>query len=562
LTSNGWSAGEGRNAVKEDTLTDPRTTDSEFIVPEVQSVALIGPGEELRQAMAGALAESGRAEVIEYDRYPSEPSDLESLLRQNFDVIFIDIDDEPEFSLELVRFISSCNAATVMAYSRVADQDNVLRCMTAGARDCLTVPVKGGAVAEEDSPKPPAPAPGPEGIAAPVTIPAKSSGPGAPRAVEDFSRPLAPTPRPEVTPPPLEYGLRPSPAMGNQDDQAFLQRSSSTAGLAVREPISISRAEQLVRPTEQAPPSPAQQRVPLPGDLTKGTKIPAQGEPHIGELLELLRPQIAAMNAEDNPTTKGKWVKVAAISAGSILILSILAIWLFRPGTTSRTKASVEPGPTAAQVNLADNKTPKPSPSTPSIPDAPPAAVQAQPTPVSPSTAAESEDLSPTVQPAVQSQMMNDQLAAPTRISRDIRKPVVENEPPPPSGGLGTTGTGNLGGGSTIASVFTGSRPVVHAAPAGTITISAVTAFGLLIQKTAPVYPAIAREARVSGTVQILTTISKAGIVKEMSVVSGPLMLRQAAVDAVRTWRYKPYKLNNEPMEVQTTISVVFTLGN
>ena len=546
--------------MKEDTLTDLRTKDSESIVPEVQSIALIGPGEELRQAMARALAESCLGRVVEYDCYPSEPSDLEVLLQQNFDVVFIDIDDEPEFSLELVRLISSCSAATVTAYSRVTDQDKMLRCMTAGARDYLTVPLKGGAVVEEDFPKPPASAPGPEEIAAPVTIPAKCSGLEAPRALED-SRPPAPAPRPEVTPAPLAYGLRPSPARGNQDAQATLQRSSSTDGLAVRVPISISRAEQVLRPTEQVPPSPQPQRVPVPDNLNKGTKAPASGEPHIGELLELLRPQIAAMDAADNPATKGKWVKVAAISAGSILILSILAIWLFRPGTSSRTKASVEAGLTAPQVVLADNKTPKPSPSTPSIPDVPPTAVQTQPTPVSPSTEAESEDISPTVQPAVQSQMMNEQLAAPTRIPRDIHKPVVENEPPPLAG-FGTTGTEALDSGSTIASVFKGSRPVVHAAPANAITISAVTAFGLLIQKTPPIYPAIAKAAHVSGTVQIQATISKAGSVKEMSVVSGPVMLRNAAVDAVRTWRYRPYMFNNEPTEVQTTISVVFTLSN
>jgi periplasmic protein TonB len=546
--------------VKEDTLTDPRTEDSEFIVPEVQSVALIGPGEELRQAMASALAESGRARVVEYDCYPSEPSDLASLLLQNFDVIFIDIDDEPEFSLELVRLISSSSAATVMAYSRVNDQDNVLRCMTAGARDYLTVPLKGGAVVEEGFPTPPAPVPGPEGIAAAVTLPAKSSGPGAPRASGDFSRPLAPTSRPEVAPAPLAYGLRPLPARVNQDDTAFLPQSSSTAGLAVRAPISISRVEQVVRPTEQAPPSPQPQKAPVPDDLNKGTKTQAPGEPHLGELLELLRPQIAAMNAEDDPTTKRKWVKVAAISAGSILILSIVAIWLLRPVTPSRTKASVEPGVTATQVKLADNQTPKPSPSTPLVSDVPPTAVQTQPTPVSP-TEAESEDISPTVQPAVQSQMMNEQLAAPTRISRDIHKPVVENEPPPLAG-IGTTGTEALGSGSAIASAFTGSRPVVHAAPANTITISSVTAHGLLIQKTPPVYPAIAKEAHVSGTVQIQATISTAGSVKDIRVVSGPPMLRHAAVDAVQTWRYQPYMLNNQPTEVQTTISVIFSLGN
>ena len=64
-----------------------------------------------------------------------------------------------------------------------------------------------------------------------------------------------------------------------------------------------------------------------------------------------------------------------------------------------------------------------------------------------------------------------------------------------------------------------------------------------------------------SGTVELHAIISKDGTIKDLHVVSGPAMLRQAAVDAVRTWRYKPYKLNNEPTEVETTINVVFTLG-
>ncbi len=83
----------------------------------------------------------------------------------------------------------------------------------------------------------------------------------------------------------------------------------------------------------------------------------------------------------------------------------------------------------------------------------------------------------------------------------------------------------------------------------------------MLIHKTMPVYPPLAKEARVSGTVVLRVTVSKTGTVKDLQVVNGPIMLRQAAVDAVRTWRYKPYMINNAPMEVQTTIMVLFTLG-
>jgi protein TonB len=83
---------------------------------------------------------------------------------------------------------------------------------------------------------------------------------------------------------------------------------------------------------------------------------------------------------------------------------------------------------------------------------------------------------------------------------------------------------------------------------------------GLLIRKVNPVFPSIAKTARVSGKVVLAATISKSGFVTNLQVVSGPPMLRQAAMDAVKNWVYKPYLLNNQPTEVQTTVSVDFSL--
>ena len=62
------------------------------------------------------------------------------------------------------------------------------------------------------------------------------------------------------------------------------------------------------------------------------------------------------------------------------------------------------------------------------------------------------------------------------------------------------------------------------------------------------------------GTVVLQATISKAGTSQNLKVVSGPPMLQQAAIDAVKTWRYRPYLLNNEPVEVETTVSVIFRI--
>jgi protein TonB len=109
--------------------------------------------------------------------------------------------------------------------------------------------------------------------------------------------------------------------------------------------------------------------------------------------------------------------------------------------------------------------------------------------------------------------------------------------------------------------MFGSAKPKVQAAAPKKVNISAGVAVGMLLVKTQPVYPPIAKAARVSGTVVLQATISKTGTIEGLHVISGPAMLQQAAQDAVRQWRYRPYLLNNEPVEVETTVNVIFTLG-
>jgi len=66
---------------------------------------------------------------------------------------------------------------------------------------------------------------------------------------------------------------------------------------------------------------------------------------------------------------------------------------------------------------------------------------------------------------------------------------------------------------------------------------------------------------RVEGTVVLAATISKSGTIENLHATSGPALLQQAALDAVKTWRYRPYLLDGQPVEVETTVNVIFTLG-
>ena len=125
--------------------------------------------------------------------------------------------------------------------------------------------------------------------------------------------------------------------------------------------------------------------------------------------------------------------------------------------------------------------------------------------------------------------------------------------------GMDGTAGGVMGG--ILGGVGAGPAPVVKGGPPKKIVVSAAVIAGNKIGGTAPVYPAVAKAAHIQGTVVLQATISKQGNIENLSVVSGPALLQQAALDAVRTWQYRPYILNGEPVEVFTQVNVIFTLG-
>jgi protein TonB len=139
----------------------------------------------------------------------------------------------------------------------------------------------------------------------------------------------------------------------------------------------------------------------------------------------------------------------------------------------------------------------------------------------------------------------------------DRNAPTIVTNLPMGPGGPGAPGFLNL--------ASTGSEPRVAVVPAresGPVRVSKGVLEGLLLAPIQPVYPAIARAAHVEGTVVLVAVISKAGRIESLHAVSGPDLLRRAALDAVAVARYRPYLLSGEPTDVETTITVVFRLGS
>jgi peptidyl-prolyl cis-trans isomerase A (cyclophilin A) len=145
----------------------------------------------------------------------------------------------------------------------------------------------------------------------------------------------------------------------------------------------------------------------------------------------------------------------------------------------------------------------------------------------------------------------NDKPLTPVVLEKVMIVPEGGPMPPRPGEAPPSLGIEGIGG-------ATGRPP---GAQPNVVNISAGVAQGLLISKTPPVYPIDAKKAGVSGTVVLLATIGTDGSVKDLRVLSGPDLLRQAALDAVQQWRYRPYLLNGQPVEVRTTINIIFTLG-
>jgi len=102
--------------------------------------------------------------------------------------------------------------------------------------------------------------------------------------------------------------------------------------------------------------------------------------------------------------------------------------------------------------------------------------------------------------------------------------------------------------------------PPKAAAPSRIKQGGQVTAASIITQ-TRPLYPALARQARIQGNVVLHAIIDKEGKVAQLEVISGHPLLVQSALDAVKQWRYKPTQLNGDPVEVDTTITVTFTMG-
>jgi periplasmic protein TonB len=163
--------------------------------------------------------------------------------------------------------------------------------------------------------------------------------------------------------------------------------------------------------------------------------------------------------------------------------------------------------------------------------------------------------------PAVQIVPVTGRIMAPSRIPGVITRddgPIAL-----PTGPVGIYTGPSIGAGSELPLPTYGTR-VVPSIPPPTAKREFKTSSmleGSLIRRVQPVYPPLARSSRIQGPVILAAVIGRDGTMENLRLISGHPMLVQAAVQAVSQWRYRPYILNGEPIEVETQITVNFILG-
>jgi protein TonB len=159
----------------------------------------------------------------------------------------------------------------------------------------------------------------------------------------------------------------------------------------------------------------------------------------------------------------------------------------------------------------------------------------------------------------IQSILVYEQLRRPSRIPDHV--PMIEDVLAPAA--MGVTGDAPGGMRQGVFNSILNSSPaaIPNVVAPHRVIVSQGVIQGMLLHRVQPAYPPLARQARIQGQVTLQAEISRDGSITNLRLMTGHPMLAPSAIEAVKQWKYKPYILNGEPVEVETTITVNFTLA-
>ena len=534
---------------------------------------------------------------------------VKKLMGAHFDAIVVDCDNEQNATLLFKSARNSTSNQSSLAVAVVEGQAGVAKAFRIGANLVLTKPInieqaKGtlrvarGLLRKGDPAKSAAPA---TSVAAPVKTPA--SAPAARPAVPAVAKP---TPSPAR---PVQAASASSAPVVRDSEVPAIKDSASTfspvappaihRAAAPALPVAkASEAHPLPTPAASAPSvslssgaasaaAPAKEILDIPPVEATPAGPPSEDD-NILETPTAEPPAAASEPAKDVPppmftfgganaaVKPGPAKKIfLGIAAAALVAAGLYAGWTYYQGHMTQ---PANPAPFDNPIRPVTPAAPKPSgaqpaPAAPSTatPSSQPIAQPAATTPT-PATSTATDDSGSTPDEDVPPASTKPSASASSSKTASTEKPApaplvvkggaapaakaapeAPDDPAPSVIGIAAPGSSgplpNLGGSDTA------SKPVLQR-----LNVSQGVSQGLLIKKVDPVYPANALRLRIEGAVELMATISKAGDITQVQVLSGDQQLTGAALDAVKRWKYKPYLLNGEPVEIQTQVTIRFKI--
>ncbi|HXX00366.1 MAG TPA: TonB family protein [Candidatus Acidoferrales bacterium] len=528
---------------------------------------------------------------------------VKKLMGQHFDAIVVDCDNEQNATLLFKSARNSASNQAALAVAVVEGQAGVAKAFRIGANLVLTKPInveqaKGtlrvarGLLRKGEPAKSAAPSP------VPVSAPAKGASPATSKPAS------APAPRPAqpVAARPAASAAWPqtASAAAHADSPSEIRGEGATASssgrMAPASPMPKTGASAESKPAvasaalahsggAASAPAPARE-VPashLAAAAPSSAVHPAEAASSAAAAEPVAAPSFALGGSEASADSGVDRKKIfLGIAAVVLIVAGIVTAWSYF-GRRSQSAANPASATPASAATAPASKPGDIAPTAPApVSTAPASAEQPVSKPTAASTvprvtnddeesAGDETGAASTSGPAKSTNSATPAASKAANVAKPEAAPLVvkggevpkvqnkaaaaaADAPAPSMIGLATPGSG----GSLPNIVNSGSsapRPILQ-----TLNISQGVSQGLLMKKVQPVYPRNALSMRVEGTVQLLATISKSGDISAVKVLSGPAQLTGAAADAVKQWKYKPYLLNGEPVEIQTQVTVVFRL--
>lgn len=343
-----------------------------------------------------------------------------------------------------------------------------------------------------------------------------------------------------------------------------LQHAAEAAGKTDSAPVSSVPAETLAFASAPAKP--------VFGKVTSGSESAAAAAPARSKTVEeeIDEPQIEppAFSANIGSAAPEEGSKKLGLIAAVVLLAVATAGYV---GWTRMHRAAAEKTVTPVQVPAATTNATSPlSTSQPTSVEASSSAPLKTPDKATisaelPSAVKKSPAVAVTVSPVpahADNPLAAVSSAPPLMVKNEARKQIFNPAPPQEAADATAPDASSIASGSgdrAISGLVDVPVSVPQAAPQA-LKVSQGVSQGLLVKKMPPVYPSKALQMRIQGAVQLIASISKAGDITNVKVLSGDTMLARAAIDAVKQWKYKPYYLDSQPVEIQTQITVNFKL--